>query len=119
MSIECLTVSPGIGTGREEDDGDLCFGLSLGAVFNCVSSPDGIASCAGNGSQYVVVWAEESSSIIAAPSARIGRVYDELGGRYLALVFRNYDGAYVVEWGNGELGVCQSALADYCLHRPE
>ena len=79
-------------------------------------STDGIATCTGDGLEYVVVWAIDSVAV-SAPSGMLGRIYDRLGGTPLAVVFRDDDGSDMIDTGNSELDACHSALSDLCSYR--
>jgi len=114
FTIACWTVSPGIATGREETDGALCFGLSYGSAFQCVTSADGISTCTSDSRQYVVVWTRDDTAKYAAPSGLVGQIYDEVGGTYLGVVYRNRDDNYAVELDGSEIDLCRGDVSDYC-----
>jgi len=114
LTIVCWTVSPGLATGREETDGALCFGLSYGSAFQCVTSADGISTCTSDSRQYVVVWTGDDTARYAAPSGLVGQIYDEVGGTYLGVVYRNRDDNYAIELDGGEIDLCRSDVTDFC-----
>jgi hypothetical protein len=104
--------------GREEVDAALCFGLTYPAAFHCsLSQTDDITRCTNAAAQYVVAWTPEPLAV-GVPSGRVGRVSDEVGGAFRALVYRIEGGSYVVEWGNGVLGKCGGEVDNFCLYSP-
>jgi len=116
--VQCVSVLPAMAVGREEVDAALCFGLTYPAAFDCLfSQTDDVTRCANEAAQYVVTWAADPLAI-GVPSGRLGRVSDEVGGAFRALVYRIEEGSYIVEWGNGILGKCSSEVDNFCLYSP-
>jgi hypothetical protein len=118
--LDCLSVTPGIAAGNEYIDVPLCFGLSLGAVFECsFSDSEDLTSCKAADQEFVVNW---SQAVAWVPFS--GQAYTGVGGDYVALVYKHPEdrATYMVEWGDGSgLGKCNLSLSGYCRtapHRP-